>query len=194
MQSRRQAVRCKISVKRYKARHLEFPDFLQYHDNSVLPSRFLGLPRRKGVQGRTRPGFAKNSLAVAGIGRISIAEDDTVSLNNLNRQILYNPANIGKARPRAFRPDLEMEILDLPLGEAARAAMRHFDMTGRRSAAWMRGWISAAFSTRRKAVCQRRTARKRFLLFGFLDGPCPSCVYPPILHRGRKFPRRARPS
>ena len=194
MQSRRQVVRCKISVKRYKARHLEFPDFLQYHDNSILPSRFFGAAAPEG-RARANPArFCKKQPVRDGNWADQHCGGDTASLNNLSRQILYNPANIGKARPHAFRPDLEMEILDLPLGEAAPAAMRHFDMTGRRSAAWMRGWISAAFSTRRKAVCQRRTARKRFLLFGFLDGPCPSCVYPPILHRGRKFPRRARPS
>ena len=194
MQSRRQVVRCKISVKRYKARHLEFPDFLQYHDNSILPSRFFGAAAPEG-RARANPArFCKKQPGRGGNwadqhcgGRYRIAEqpqpaDFVQSCEYRKSKTTCLPAGSGTG------------TLDLPLGEAARAAMRHFDMTGRRSAAWMRGWISAAFSTRRKAVCQRRTARNRFLLFGFLDGSCPSCVYPPILHRGRKFPRRARPS
>lgn len=37
-------------------------------------------------------------LAAAGIGTIGIADFDTVSISNLQRQILYNEADLGKAK------------------------------------------------------------------------------------------------
>lgn len=37
-------------------------------------------------------------LAAAGIGTLAIADDDTVSIGNLHRQILYTPAEVGKKK------------------------------------------------------------------------------------------------
>ncbi len=55
-------------------------------------------------------------LAVAGIGTIGIVDRDTVSVSNLNRQILYRPDDIGQpkalvARERliAMNPDVVVE-------------------------------------------------------------------------------------
>jgi molybdopterin-synthase adenylyltransferase len=55
------------------------------------------------------------ALAALGIGRLVIADDDTVELGNLNRQILYAHADVGKRKVdcaarwvRAFDPALEV--------------------------------------------------------------------------------------
>lgn len=37
-------------------------------------------------------------LAAAGIGTLAIADDDTISIGNLHRQILYTPAEVGKKK------------------------------------------------------------------------------------------------
>jgi molybdopterin/thiamine biosynthesis adenylyltransferase/rhodanese-related sulfurtransferase len=41
---------------------------------------------------------AAQYLASAGIGNLTIADDDTVSIGNLHRQILYTPAEVGKKK------------------------------------------------------------------------------------------------
>lgn len=53
-------------------------------------------------------------LAAAGVGKIGIADDDTVDLSNLQRQILYNTRDAGKqkattaaGRLRDLNPDIE---------------------------------------------------------------------------------------
>jgi adenylyltransferase/sulfurtransferase len=40
-------------------------------------------------------------LAAAGVGTISVVDDDVVSLSNLQRQVLYDEAQIGKAKVEA---------------------------------------------------------------------------------------------
>jgi adenylyltransferase/sulfurtransferase len=54
-------------------------------------------------------------LAAAGIGHISLCDFDIVSQSNLNRQILYTPAEIGKQKAQIakeklekFNPDIEV--------------------------------------------------------------------------------------
>jgi len=54
-------------------------------------------------------------LAAAGVGRLTICDTDRVDLSNLNRQILYTPADIGHekaptaaARLRALNPGIEV--------------------------------------------------------------------------------------
>jgi sulfur-carrier protein adenylyltransferase/sulfurtransferase len=54
-------------------------------------------------------------LVAAGVGRIGIVDDDTVSLSNLHRQVLYDTNDIGKqkvsvasAKLRQMNPDTEL--------------------------------------------------------------------------------------
>ena len=46
-------------------------------------------------------------LAVAGIGKIGIADDDIVEVSNLNRQILHNPGRIGLLKVSSAKQTLE---------------------------------------------------------------------------------------
>lgn len=45
-------------------------------------------------------------LAASGVGRLSIADGDTVDATNLQRQILYRDATVGKPKPEAARSAL----------------------------------------------------------------------------------------
>lgn len=56
-------------------------------------------------------------LTAAGLGRIGIVEPDVVSVSNLQRQILYAPADLGKSkallaaeRLQTMNPDAQIEI------------------------------------------------------------------------------------
>ena len=55
-------------------------------------------------------------LAAAGIGRLTLVDDDTVDVSNLQRQTIYAPSDIGKPKAEAAaewvrRFDLGLEVL-----------------------------------------------------------------------------------
>ncbi|OWY25973.1 hypothetical protein C7N43_34120 [Sphingobacteriales bacterium UPWRP_1] len=56
-------------------------------------------------------------LAAAGVGHIGIADADTIALNNLNRQTLFTPADVGKPKAataalklQQFNPNLQYTV------------------------------------------------------------------------------------
>lgn len=68
-------------------------------------------------------------LASAGAGRLTIVDDDTVELSNLQRQIIYTTADIGRAkvdaaaeRLRAMNPEVAVTPINARLDETALAA------------------------------------------------------------------------
>ena len=75
-------------------------------------------------------------LAAAGVGVIGIADDDTVSLSNLNRQILYvtddlgqSKAHIAARRVTALNPDVDaMPFPHRVLRENGPALVRQYDL------------------------------------------------------------------
>jgi adenylyltransferase/sulfurtransferase len=52
---------------------------------------------------------AAQYLAAAGVGTLAIADDDTISIGNLHRQILYTPAEIGKKKVIVMREKLQAQ-------------------------------------------------------------------------------------
>ena len=75
-------------------------------------------------------------LAAAGIGRIGLADPDHVSLSNLQRQVLYATADLGRSKVAAGAERLaalnpEIEIVPHPLAIAAdnvRALIENYDL------------------------------------------------------------------
>ena len=75
-------------------------------------------------------------LAGAGVGRLTVADDDTVELGNLQRQIAHDMASLGgnKARSaavrmRAMNPGIEVTPLDVRLaGEALQEQVARHDV------------------------------------------------------------------
>ncbi len=65
-------------------------------------------------------------LAGAGIGKITIADFDTVDISNLQRQLFYSTSDVGKskaltltARLKALNPDCKIECIDTLITEAS---------------------------------------------------------------------------
>lgn len=62
--------------------------------------------------------WAATGLMLAGVGQLTLVDDDTVDLSNLNRQLLFRSSDIGRQKTRAARrsltevnPDLEVETV-----------------------------------------------------------------------------------
>lgn len=75
-------------------------------------------------------------LAAAGVGRLGIVEPDRVELSNLQRQVLFETADIGRAKAEAARdrihevnPDCKTQLFPERLnGENARKLIKNFDV------------------------------------------------------------------
>ncbi|WP_353978991.1 HesA/MoeB/ThiF family protein [Salinicola endophyticus] len=128
-------------------------------------------------------------LASAGVGRLSIADDDHVELSNLQRQIAHTQASLGESKARsacaaarALNPDCQAQPLTTRLsGEALLAAVTEADLvldcTDR---------FSSRFAINRACVASRTPlisgAAIRFsgqlVLFDHADdSPCYACLY-----------------
>ena len=91
------------------------PDFLRYSCQIALPGFSEQAQRRLqnarvlvvGAGGLGCP--AAQYLAAAGIGTLGIADFDTVSVSNLHRQILYDPADAGKKKAEVARDRLQKQ-------------------------------------------------------------------------------------
>lgn len=64
-------------------------------------------------------------LASAGVGRITIVDDDDVDLTNLQRQILHTTANVGRPKVESARegmlrinPDIDVRLVAQRVGDA----------------------------------------------------------------------------
>ena len=100
---------------RYR-RHLSLPEFGLEGQQKLLASRVLLI----GAGGLGCP--AAQYLAAAGVGVLGLVDDDVVSASNLQRQILYSIADVGRpkvdvarARLEALNPDTEVRTLAMRL-------------------------------------------------------------------------------
>jgi molybdopterin/thiamine biosynthesis adenylyltransferase len=69
-------------------------------------------------------------LAAAGVGRIGLLDPDEVSLSNLQRQVLYGVADLGRGKALSaglhlsqLNPEIELEPIPVRLDEANAAAL-----------------------------------------------------------------------
>jgi molybdopterin/thiamine biosynthesis adenylyltransferase len=75
-------------------------------------------------------------LTAAGVGRVAVADDDVVELSNLQRQILFTTADVGRAKAEvaaarlaALNPEVELEPISARVRAAgARELVRGFDV------------------------------------------------------------------
>jgi adenylyltransferase/sulfurtransferase len=98
------------------SRHLTLPEFGVKGQKRLKAARVLCV----GAGGLGSP--ASLYLAAAGVGTIGLVEFDTVDVTNLQRQILYTTADIGRsklaaasARLRGMNPHLNVEAHDVRL-------------------------------------------------------------------------------
>lgn len=83
-----------MHTERYSCQ-MELPDFGKQAQERLFNARVLIV----GAGGLGCP--AAQYLAACGVGTLGIADDDTVSLSNLHRQVLYTPADVGRPKVQA---------------------------------------------------------------------------------------------
>ncbi len=114
---------------RYR-RHLNLPEFGVEGQRKLLDASVLII----GAGGLGCP--LAQYLTAAGLGRIGLADYDVVDTSNLQRQVLYGTADVGKpkvdvalARLRAMNPDVNaVPIRERITSENALELMRSFDV------------------------------------------------------------------
>ncbi len=69
-------------------------------------------------------------LAAAGVGTLGIVDDDTVSLSNLQRQVIHDTASVGKSKLESAKaaierinPNVGVELHDLRIDSGNAAAL-----------------------------------------------------------------------
>jgi molybdopterin-synthase adenylyltransferase len=116
-------------LRRY-ARHIVLPEIGEGGQARLLASKVLVI----GAGGLGSAAIAY--LAAAGIGRIGIVEPDRVELSNLQRQILFETADIGRSKASSARdrvqevnPDCAVDIFEERItAENANKLVRDFDV------------------------------------------------------------------
>lgn len=116
-------------LRRY-ARHIVLPEIGQGGQKRLLAAKVLVI----GAGGLGSSAIAY--LAAAGIGKIGIVEPDRVELSNLQRQILFETADIGRSKAVSARdrvqevnPDCMLEIFEEKLtSENAASLVQGFDI------------------------------------------------------------------
>lgn len=73
--------------------------------------------------------WAATGLMLAGVGRLTLVDDDTVDLSNLNRQLLFRNSDVGRQKTRAAKrsltavnPGLEVETVEKRIETSAEVA------------------------------------------------------------------------
>jgi len=129
-------------------------------------------------------------LAGAGLGRLSLSDRDRVETSNLQRQILYRSADVGRAKLeaaadalRALNPETALELLPGPLGDAAlMAAVQGVDIVLDCSDNFpTRVAVNAACVAARKPLVSGAAIRfeGQLALFDTARGSaCYACLYP----------------
>lgn len=134
-------------------------------------------------------------LAAAGIGNIGIADDDIVSLSNLQRQVLYNTDNLGQKkitiaeqRLKALYPAIKIRLYNERINkDNAKQILKEYDVIAD---------CSDNFSTRQLIGAETEKLRKplafasvmnyegQVTVFNYNKGPAYSKLFPSVPEDG----------
>jgi sulfur-carrier protein adenylyltransferase/sulfurtransferase len=171
-----------LDLRRY-SRHLLIPEVGLAGQEKLSAARVLVV----GAGGLGSPVLAY--LAAAGVGRIGIVDDDAVDVTNLQRQILYATADVGKQkaataaeRLHALNPQIAIDVLPIRLDATnAREIVRLYDVvidgTDTFGARYL---INDACVLEGKPDVYGSIFRfdGQVSVFGAPGGPCYRCLYP----------------
>ena len=128
-------------------------------------------------------------LAAAGVGRIGLVDPDTVALSNLQRQILYDSADVGRAKVEAAAERLEglnanvaiEQIAERLTPDNAAALMRPYDLVldGTDDFA-TRFAVNAACLAEARPLVSGAIGRWTGQVGVFAGRPCYRCLVPDI--------------
>jgi molybdopterin/thiamine biosynthesis adenylyltransferase/rhodanese-related sulfurtransferase len=169
-------------LRRY-SRHLLIPEVGLAGQERLARARVLVI----GAGGLGSPVLAY--LAAAGVGRIMLLDDDTVDVTNLQRQILYDTADVGEskahraaARLRALNPQIAIDALATRFDAAnARELVRLADVVVDGSDTFStRYLVNDACVLEGKPDVHGAIFRfdGQLSIFGAPGGPCYRCLYP----------------
>ncbi|HJP05515.1 MAG: HesA/MoeB/ThiF family protein [Gammaproteobacteria bacterium] len=129
-------------------------------------------------------------LATAGLGRLVINDFDTVDQTNLPRQVLYNHADVGKAKAQvaadklaAINPEIQLSALNKrfdrdALAEQIAAVDIVLDCTDNFTSRWLINEVCAEKKTALVTGAAIRTEGQLSIFRHDLDnGPCYRCLY-----------------
>ncbi len=169
-------------VERY-ARHLVLREIGGPGQQKLKAARVLMV----GMGGLGAP--AALYLAAAGVGRIGLLDPDTVSLSNLQRQVLYGVYDIGRAkvaaageRLAALNPEIALDPLCVRLTDVnARDLVRGYDLVidGTDDFA-VRFAVNAACVAEGKTLVSGAIGRWSGQVGVFPGRPCYQCLVPEI--------------
>lgn len=170
------------SLRRY-SRHLLIPEVGLAGQERLSNARVLVV----GAGGLGSPVLAY--LAAAGVGRLGIVDDDVVDLTNLQRQILYRTADVGKSKAQlaaerlhALNPQVAIDALALRFDAGnARELVRLYDVVVDGTDSFStRYLINDACVLEGKADVYGSIFRfdGQVSVFGVGDAPCYRCLYP----------------
>ncbi|MGH8225617.1 MAG: ThiF family adenylyltransferase [Gammaproteobacteria bacterium] len=128
-------------------------------------------------------------LAAAGVGTLGIADDDTLELSNLHRQILYRTTDIGRPKVEAaaerlgaFNPEIHIETHRLHVdADNAVALIRDYDLvldaTDRLETKFL---INDACAKAERVLVHAAVLgfEARVAVFDARTGPCLRCLFP----------------
>jgi len=171
-----------VDLRRY-SRHLLIPEVGLAGQEKLAAARMLVV----GAGGLGSPVLAY--LAAAGVGRIGIVDDDSVDVTNLQRQILYSTADVGKSkaataaeRLHALNPQVAFDVIPVRLDATnAREIVRLYDVvidgTDTFGARYL---INDACVLEGKPDVYGSIFRfdGQVSVFGVAGGPCYRCLYP----------------
>ena len=172
----------RTSLRRY-SRHLLIPEVGLAGQERLSRGRVLVV----GAGGLGSPVLAY--LAAAGVGRILVIDDDTVDVTNLQRQILYDTADVGELkaqraaeRLRALNPQIAVDALPTRFNPSnARELVRLVDVVVDGSDTFAtRYLVNDACTLEGKPDVYGSIFRfdGQVSVFGVQGGPCYRCLYP----------------
>jgi len=171
-----------LDLRRY-SRHLLIPEVGLAGQEKLAAARVLVV----GAGGLGSPILAY--LAAAGVGRIGIVDDDVVDVTNLQRQILYATADVGRPkahlaaeRLHALNPQIAIDALDVRFDATnARALVRAYDVVVDGTDTFgSRYLVNDACVLEGKPDVYGSIFRfdGQVSVFGAAGGPCYRCLYP----------------
>ncbi|MDF3025286.1 MAG: molybdopterin-synthase adenylyltransferase MoeB [Alphaproteobacteria bacterium] len=166
-------------------RHIDIPEVGLEGQKKLLSGSVLII----GMGGLGCP--AALYLAAGGVGRIGFMDDDTVSLSNLQRQVLYDDHDVGvskvtaaKRKLAAHAPDCVLEEQDARLSpENAAAVITRYDLVLDCSDNFNTRYLVNEFCVRlKKPLVSASVYHHEGQISTFrgweADKPCYQCLYP----------------
>lgn len=128
-------------------------------------------------------------LAAAGVGRIGLVDFDTVDVSNLQRQVLYGVADIGrpkleaaKERLQGINPHIQIDIHEVALSsENALDLIRQYDVVADGTDNFATRYLvndACILAGRPNVYGSIFRFEGQVSVFGAPGGPCYRCLYP----------------